>query len=35
MKDDLIRHLDKFYEELLDYRTRFLHAKIEGENLAS
>ena len=31
MKDDLIRHLDKFYEELLDYRSRFLHAKIEGE----
>lgn len=31
MKDDLIRHLDKFYEELLDYRSRFLHAKIECE----
>ena len=28
---ELIEHLDNFYEELLDYRSRVLHAKIECE----
>lgn len=31
MKDDLIRNLDGLYEDLVDYRSRFLHAKIECE----
>jgi len=31
MKDNLIGHLDELYENLLDYRSRLLNAKIEGE----
>jgi hypothetical protein len=31
MKDNLIKHLDELYDNLLDYRSRFLHAKIECE----
>jgi len=31
MKDNLIKHLDELYDNLLDYRSRLLNAKIECE----
>ena len=31
MKDYLINQLNGLYEDLLDFRSRLLHAKIEGE----